>query len=186
MPVEFWNPVPIYFNDIPRPDFIALKNEISSNLDDKMYSVSEWGDLVQTTNKFTNNIITKKSFPKLEIMLKNNINSFLKDIGITSDYNIYNSWFNKLPKYGHQGYHKHTYDNNSPKNYFSGVYYYQEMKGQVESLDFELRNEMGEFYVSYGYEPGRILIFSSCLYHRVRYNKNKKARTSFSFNFKLI
>jgi hypothetical protein len=168
---------------LPTSEFEIIKKEVSANITEDMYNEEQWNDYVQTTGKLTDNIFNILDLPNLESMVNNHAKKFLKGIGQSKKFYVYNSWFNRLPKYGHQGTHTHhDYD----VTCFSGIYYYQETNSKMKPVTFFVKNDMLEQRVSYEYKAGRIIIFSSRLPHRVSFNKNDEMRTSFAFNFKTV
>lgn len=188
MPVEYWNPIPIYYSDVPKDQFEKINQEVTKNIKNDMYSESEWGDFVKTTNKVSTNIVKTLNLFELESLLIFHFNQFINTLKVDKNFYIFNSWFNKLSKYGHQGLHTHTQkDDPGTNKCYAGVYFYENiMEDNVEPIIFHIKNDINTEVVTYDYKPGRIIIFSGLIPHKVNFNKSDVERTSFSFNIQLV
>jgi hypothetical protein len=187
MPVEYWNPIPIYFADVSAEHFDLVGRQVAEKVTDDMYGDKEWNDFVKTTIKHSPDILKKLELNVLEQLVVAHTTEFLKSQGIEKRFYITESWFNRLPKYGHQGLHTHTPNSDICSNlYYSGVYYHSKAVAKMPGLAFTLKNGIKSTYIEYEYIPGRILIFNSLLDHRVPFNPNDEERTSFAFNVKLV
>lgn len=187
MPVEYWNPVPIYYSDVPKDQFEKIYKEVAKSIKNEMFSESEWGDLVKTTNKVSTNIVKTLNLCELESLIMFHFNQFTNMLNIDKNFYLIDSWFNKLPKFGHQGLHIHTQkDDLGTNKIYSGVYFYENTTVELEPIIFHIKNEINTQVVKYDYKPGRILIFSGLLPHKVNFNKTDIERTSFSFNIQLV
>ena len=182
MPVEYWNPIPIYYDDVSEEEFEKIKKEIYDNVSDDMYGETEWKDLVQTTMKFSRNIIKELCLINLQTLILKHTLIYFSKIKIKNNYYIIDSWCNILPKYGHQLLHTHSIDS----NIYTGVYFYENSIEKMEPLRFVLKNEIRAEDVFYEYTPGRILIFSGKLSHCVHFNQSDEPRKTFTFNIQLV
>lgn len=189
MPVEYWNPVPIYYADLPPNEFHTIRREVLTKLKPEMFNKTTWHDLVGTTLKVSENIVDYLELNLLKNIITNHTLHFIKSISDQQSIklSLFNSWFNKCDKYGFQNTHVHTsyrkgISNNL--NVISGVYYYDYYDENFKCpLVFKLYNNLGMDDVYYGYVPGRIIIFHGTTPHCVNYNQSEKPRTSFTFNF---
>jgi len=187
MPIDYFNPTPIYYSDVSPEQFLRIKNEVDKNISDEMYRENKWVDLVNTTMNFSPNIVKELNLIEIESLIVFHMNVFLKELKMQKNFYIFNSWFNKLPKYGCQNLHVHTpKDNPGTNKIYSGVYFYEKLERTHEALHFLVKNSFSEMGVKYDYVPGRIIIFNGLLPHEVHYNKTDEERTSFSFNIQLI
>ncbi|NBP15831.1 hypothetical protein EBU95_15815 [bacterium] len=186
MPIEYWNPVPIYYSDVNRNQFLDIQNEINQNILPQMFSIIEWKDNVQTTLSYSTNIVKDLKLEEIEKLINYHTEQFLYGINLHKDYVLFSSWFNKLPKFGYQSLHVHTPKNDPwTSKIFSGVYYYEETSVDMEPLIFHVKNDVSKDTISYNYIPGRIFLFSGLLPHEVKFNKNDEVRKSFSFNISI-
>ncbi len=189
MPVEYWNPVPIYYDDLSTDEFDLIRQEILTKLKPEMFNKTTWHDLVSTTTDISKNIINYLNLNFLKIVIINHVNYFINSLSFQKPLSklvLTNSWFNKTYKYGFQNTHLHIQSegivNNT--NYISGVYYYDYYDDNFQCpLVFKLYNNVKMEDVIYQYIPGRIIIFHGLTPHCVFYNQSEKPRTSFSFNF---
>lgn len=188
MPIEYFHPTPIFYNDLSVSEFEKIRYEIKDKLKPDLYTETTWSDLVSTTMNVTTNIVEHLNLDNLKNMLVKNAQVFLQSLMIDcqpSKFYLYESWFNVTYKHGFQNTHTHE-GPGLHKNTFSGVYYYEHYDADPESsfLEFILDNKMTTTEVKYAYVPGRIIMFHGMIPHRVTYNKSDKPRTSLSFNFR--
>jgi len=114
-------------------------------------------------------------------------NHFIKNIlGMSSDFNIFNSWFTKTKTNGFSDSHTHS------NSWFSGVYYPEHNK------DFKIRFMNDNVFIfkdiisNYGIynskewvinpQKNQLIIFFSNLRHEICQNKSEQDRYSLAFN----
>jgi len=185
MPIEFFNPTPIYYDDLSVSEFQKIREDIQNKLKPEMFNDTTWHDLVSTTTETSRNIVEHLDLKNLNHMITKHMNNFLSQLEMDYQVQLSDSWFNITHKYGFQDTHRHIVD---MQNNLSGVYYYDFFDADPESsfLEFRIENHVKTKYIKYSYVPGRIILFHGSLPHRVSYNKSETPRTSFSFNFKIL
>ena len=105
----------------------------------------------------------------------------------TTDFQITTSWITKTEDKGYS--HSHCHTNSA----FSGIFYFDSCEGgEIEfknpfpsTFEFESNNESNIFNSnSFIFEPekNKLIIFPSCLYHKVHKNTSGKSRYSLAFN----
>lgn len=187
MKIEFWNPTPIFFEDCNLHE-LGIIDEIKNKekIIESFFEDGVWDDNVSSTFNKCLNIIDFLDLTNLKNFIKSKSNLFLNELNLTTkNIEIYNSWFNKIFKYGFQDSHQHG------SSIISGVLYYD-----YSNLNFEegitfvfnkpFLSNNNTFTINYEYVPGRLILFPGSVFHKVKFKKTNGIRKSLSFNINCI
>lgn len=187
---------------IPIGIMTATKNEV--DLINKQYTeFSEvinnvleptWGDTVLSSFNSLEDYLSQFNQTSLSNFIDKNVFEFYQKLtdgfvkpGTKDDPYIRQSWINVCRKYGFQERHNHV-TRTGYRVGISGVYYTQ-TSGKDGNLDFfppDLYERNYPFIYTVEPAVGKLVLFRSELYHRVRANLTECDRISVSFNYKFL
>ena len=180
--IEKWHPILIYYHDNIENHVEILQEikSIESQLEE-FYRPNMWNDNVHSTLSTITNVILRFNLINLNKFILTHVLNYITELNIEhSRVYLYNSWFNKLEKYGYQDKHVHSY------NTISGCYYFEDSMYEEEGITFAVPNKFGtDDGIIYPFRVNRLILFPGLLEHSVKYKKTDGIRKSLSFNFKL-
>jgi len=180
--IENWYPISIYYHDNNENQVEILQEvrSIESQLEE-FYQPNMWNDNVLSTLGTIPNVIQQFNLTNLHKFLCKHVLNYITELNIKpSRFYLYDSWFNKIEKYGYQDRHIHGYD------LISGCYYFEYSKFKEEGIVFVASNKFGrEDILTYPFTTNRLILFPGLLEHSVKHKKTDGVRKSISFNFKL-